>query len=171
MNQTENNRYWEKDNFLLFAKCLKMYSFFAFAFKVCKKGYYEKKKNISMGLKKQNFILISNSLMPAFKKFKAKNHEKMRKNENTNILHRFLAIAFFRGICLSRHQRIVNQQKILRFFTSKLIFFTKKFFGVIKALFANFKCKCEKNCTFSNILQKVKRYFFPNIYHSPFDSQ
>ena len=29
-NQTENDRYWQKNNFLLFAKCLKMYSFFAF---------------------------------------------------------------------------------------------------------------------------------------------
>ncbi len=27
-NQTENDRYWQKNNFLLFAKCLKMYSFF-----------------------------------------------------------------------------------------------------------------------------------------------
>jgi hypothetical protein len=36
-NQTENDRYWQKNNFLLFAKCLKMYSFFAFASKGCKK--------------------------------------------------------------------------------------------------------------------------------------
>jgi hypothetical protein len=35
-NQTENDRYWQKNNFLLFAKCLKMDSFFAFVFKVCK---------------------------------------------------------------------------------------------------------------------------------------
>ena len=42
-----------------------------------------------------------------------------------------------------------------------LIFFKKKFFGVIIALFAYFKCKCEKNCTFSIILQKVKSYFLP----------
>jgi hypothetical protein len=27
-NQTENDRYWQKNNFLLFAKCLKMDSFF-----------------------------------------------------------------------------------------------------------------------------------------------
>ncbi len=27
-NHTENDRYWQKNNFLLFAKCLKMYSFF-----------------------------------------------------------------------------------------------------------------------------------------------
>ncbi len=50
------------------------------------------------------------------------------------------------------------------------IFFKKKFFGVIIALFAHFKCKCENNCTYSNILQKVKSYFFGNIYQSPFDS-
>jgi hypothetical protein len=31
-NHTENDRYWQKNNFLLFAKFLKMYSFFAFAF-------------------------------------------------------------------------------------------------------------------------------------------
>ncbi len=27
-NHMENDRYWQKNNFLLFAKCLKMYSFF-----------------------------------------------------------------------------------------------------------------------------------------------
>jgi hypothetical protein len=27
-NQTENERYWQKNNSLLFAQCLKMYSFF-----------------------------------------------------------------------------------------------------------------------------------------------
>jgi hypothetical protein len=36
-NQTENDRYGQKSNFWLLAKCLKIYSFFAFAFKVCKK--------------------------------------------------------------------------------------------------------------------------------------
>jgi hypothetical protein len=29
-----------KNNFVLFAKCLKMYSFFEIAFKICKKCYY-----------------------------------------------------------------------------------------------------------------------------------
>jgi hypothetical protein len=29
-NHTENDRYWQKNRFLLFAKCLKMYSFFRF---------------------------------------------------------------------------------------------------------------------------------------------
>jgi hypothetical protein len=49
-----------------------MYSFFAFAIKVCKKCYYDPNifflKIINMGIKKtQNFMLILNSLMPAFK--------------------------------------------------------------------------------------------------------
>jgi hypothetical protein len=51
-----------------------------------------------------------------------------------------------------------------------VIFFKKKNVWVIIALFAILKCKCEKNGTFSNILQKVKSYFFANIYHSPCDS-
>ncbi len=41
-----------------------------------------------------------------------------------------------------------------------MIFFKEKNFWVIIALFAYFKCKCEKNYTFSNILQKEKSYFF-----------
>jgi hypothetical protein len=50
----------------------KIYSFFAFVFKVCKKCCYDPKififTNIYMGIKKtQNFMLISNSLMPSFK--------------------------------------------------------------------------------------------------------
>ncbi len=94
----------------------------------------------------------------------------MHKNENTKNSHSFLALDFSRGICLSRHQRIWNQQKILRFLLPILIFFKKKIFWVIIALFAFLKCKCEKNYAFSNILQKVKSYFFANIYHSPCDS-
>ncbi len=42
-----------------------------------------------------------------------------------------------------------------------ILLFKKKNFGVIIALFAILKCKCEKNFTFSNILQKVKTYFLP----------
>jgi hypothetical protein len=45
-NHTEKDRYWQKYNFLLFAKCLKMYSFFRICSycKVCKKCYYDPKK-------------------------------------------------------------------------------------------------------------------------------
>ena len=37
-------------------------------------------------------------------KLKAKNHEKMHKIENTQNSHSFLALAFFRGICLKVHK-------------------------------------------------------------------
>jgi hypothetical protein len=94
----------------------------------------------------------------------------MHKNENTQNSYSIFALAFFRVICLSRHQQILNQHKILRFFNTHIDIFQKKNLGVIIALFAILKCKCEKNCTFSNILQKVKSYFFANIYHSPCDS-
>ncbi len=63
-------------------------------------------------------------------KLKAKNHEKMHKNEKTQNSQSFLALAFFRGICLSRHQRIWNQHKILRVFDTPIdIFQEKKTFG------------------------------------------
>jgi hypothetical protein len=42
-NQIEIDTYCQKNNFLNFAKCSKMYSFFAFAFKVCKKCYFDQK--------------------------------------------------------------------------------------------------------------------------------
>jgi hypothetical protein len=113
--------------------------------------------------------------MPAFKsapkKVKSKNHEKMGKNENTQNSHSFLAIAFIRGICLSRYQRIWKQHKILRFFIPVLIFSTKKFFGsqITIALFAKLKANAKKLYNFKHFA-KSKKYFFANIYHSPFDS-
>jgi hypothetical protein len=128
-------------------------------------------KNINMGIKKtQNFMLILNSLMP-LTKVKSKKPRRNAQKRKYSKFAWFFGSSFFRGICLSRHQRIWNQHKILRFLIPILIFFKKNFFWVILALFSYFKCKCEKNCTFSNILKKVKRYFFANLYHSPFDSQ
>jgi hypothetical protein len=92
-NQTEIDRYWQKNNFLLFAKCLKMYILFAFAFKVCKKCIMTQKKiflkNINMGIKKaQNFMLISNSLVPAFRNApnKSQKQKAMKKCTKTKIL-------------------------------------------------------------------------------------
>jgi hypothetical protein len=40
--------------------------------------------------------------------------KKPRKNQNTQNSLSFLALTFFRGLCLSRHRRIWNQHKILR---------------------------------------------------------
>jgi hypothetical protein len=65
-----------------------------------------------MGIKKtQNFFADFKFVDAGFQKcslqkLKAKNHEKMHKNENTQNSHSFLALAFLRGICLRRHQRI-----------------------------------------------------------------
>ncbi len=64
-----------------------------------------------MGIKNPEFYADFKSVDAGFQKrpyqkLKAKNHEKMHKNENTPNSHRFFALAFFRGICLSRHQRI-----------------------------------------------------------------
>ncbi len=113
-----------KNDFFLFAKCLKIYRIFAFAFKVCKKWYYDPKnfflKNISTGIKKTRILCWVQILwcrlseMP-LTKGKSKKPRKMHKNENTQNSHSFLALAFFRGIYLSRHQQIWNQHKILRF--------------------------------------------------------
>jgi hypothetical protein len=68
-NHTENDRYWQKNNFLLFAKCLKMYSFFCICILRLQKVLYDPKKffleKYQYGYQKtQNFMLISNSLMP-----------------------------------------------------------------------------------------------------------
>jgi hypothetical protein len=62
-------------------------------------------KNIKMGIQKtQNFMLVSNSLMPAFKNaaknVKSQKNTEKAKNRNTQNFHSFLAIAYFRGICL-----------------------------------------------------------------------
>jgi hypothetical protein len=69
----ENDIYWQKNYFLLFAKCLKMYNFFPHLhFKIAKNAFMTQKifflKTINMGIKKtQNFMLISNLLMRAFR--------------------------------------------------------------------------------------------------------
>jgi hypothetical protein len=61
-----------KNNFLLLAKCLKMYSFLHLHLKYAKSAIMTQKifflKNINMGIKKtQNFMRNSNSLMPALR--------------------------------------------------------------------------------------------------------
>ncbi len=68
-NQTENDRYWQKNNFYFLQNVWKCTVFFAFAFKVYKKCYYDTKNfctaKYQHGYQKtQNFMLISNSLMP-----------------------------------------------------------------------------------------------------------
>ncbi len=114
-------------------------------------------KYIKMGIKKHRILYWFQIRWPQLSEMpltKVKSKKPRKNSQNTQNSHSFLALAFFRGICLSRHQWIRNQHKILHFLIPILIFFKKNFFGVIIALFAFFKCKCEKSCTFSNILQK-----------------
>ncbi len=74
----------------------------------------------------------------------------MHKNENTQNLQSFLAI------------------KILRFLVTQIDILQEKnvelYLHFLKTLNANAKK------TIHYIFQKVKSYFFANIYHSPFDS-
>jgi hypothetical protein len=55
-------------------------------------------------------MLISNSLMPATKmlpkKSKAKNHEKLHENENSQNSHSFLAKAFFKHLFKSESRNL-----------------------------------------------------------------
>ncbi len=94
-----------------FAKCSKMI-FSLLHLKFAKSAIMTKKKlggkNFNMGIKKtQHFLLVSNSLTAAFKNaLKQAKSNKTAKNAKKLNLNSFLAIDFFRGICLSRHQRI-----------------------------------------------------------------
>jgi hypothetical protein len=97
----------------------------------------------------QNFMLISNSLMPAFRRApkksqKQKTTKKCTKNENTQNSHSFLALALFRGICLSRHQRIWNQHKILRYFDTHIDIFQENFFLGHNSTFWNLKMQMRQ---------------------------
>ncbi len=84
----------------------------------------------------------------------------MHKNENTQNSHSFLALAFFRGICLSRHQRIWNQHKILRFLDILIYwYFSKKFWGH-NSTFCNLKMQMRKKLYIFEHFAKSKNLFF-----------
>ncbi len=67
------------------------------------------------------------------------------------------------GAFLSRHNETEISINFCVFWIPILIFFKKKIVCVHNSTFCilYFKCKCEKTCTFSNILQKVKSNFLP----------
>ncbi len=123
-NHTENDRYWQKIILLLFAKCLKCTVFSHLPFKIAKSAIMTPKifflKNIKMGIKKRRILCWIQicwcrlSEMPLTKVI-SKKPQKNAQKRNTQNSHSSLALAFFRGICLSRHQRIWNQHTILRF--------------------------------------------------------
>jgi hypothetical protein len=84
----------------------------------------------------------------------------MHKNENTQNSHSFLALAFFRGICLSRHQRIWNQHKILRFFDTHIDIFQEKNFLGHNSTFCNLKMQMRKKLYIFKHFAKSKKLFF-----------
>ncbi len=137
-------------------------------FKIAKSAIMTQKifflKIIIMGIKNmQNFMLISNSLMlsemPLTKVKKQKTTKKCTKTKKLKI-----PIVFWLQLFLGTFVQVgINEFEIsikfCVFLIPILIFFKKKIFWVIIALFAILKCKCGKNCTFSNILQKSKKLF------------
>jgi hypothetical protein len=80
-----------------------------------------------------------------------------KKPKNTLNSYIFLALAFFRGICLSRH-RIWNQDKILCFLDTHIDIFN--FFLVKRALFAILKWKWEKNVHFQIFCKNKSNFLF-----------
>ncbi len=100
-SKTENDRYWQKKLFTLLQNVWKCTVFFAFPFKVCKKCYYDPKISwkISIWEKTQNFMLISNSMMPAFKnvpiKVKSKKPWKNAQKRKHSNFEEFFGSSFF----------------------------------------------------------------------------
>ncbi len=84
----------------------------------------------------------------------------MHKNKNSQNSHSFLALAFFRDICLSRHQRIWNQHKILRFFDTHIDIFQEKNFLGRNSTFGNLKMQMRKKLYIFKHFAKSKKLFF-----------
>jgi len=66
--------------------------------------------------------------MYSFFAFAFKISTKMHKNENTQNSNSFWLLLFFRGICLSRRQRIWNKHNILRLLVTQGDISKEKFF-------------------------------------------
>jgi hypothetical protein len=136
-----------------------MYSFSAFAFKIFKMYFYDPKifflENINIGIQKTQNFLISNSLMPTSTNAPKKGYSQ----KTMRILSIFVFVQFFVVFCFylllgTFLKAGINEIEISVKFCVCLIpislYFKKKKFWVIIALFANFKCKCEKNYIFKH---------------------
>ncbi len=101
-------------------------------------------------------MLITNSLMQASKnsqkKLKAKKHENLHKNEESQNLHSFWAIAF-KGHWFKSPSRNLKSAKNSAFF-GYMDILHEKIFGFIIALFANFTCICGKTVHFQTFFKK-----------------
>ncbi len=84
----------------------------------------------------------------------------MHKNENTQNSHSFLALAFFRGISESRHHRIWNQHKILRYFDTHIDIFQEKNFLGHYSTFWILKMQMRNKLYIFRHFAKSKKLFF-----------
>jgi hypothetical protein len=112
--------------------------FFAFAFKVCKKCYYDPKhfflEKYQCGYRKNaefyaDFKFVDANLNKCpLKKLEQKNHANLEYFRFCAYFRGFLLLTFVRGISESLHQWIWNQHKILRFFDTQIDIFHEKIF-------------------------------------------
>ncbi len=164
-NHTENDRYWQKNNFVLFAKFLKMYSFFRICILRLQKVLLWPKKffswKISIWVPKKRRILCWFQIrwcrpkqMP-LKKASAKKLCEFWVFSFLCIFRCFLLLTFVRVISESWHQRIWNQHKILCFFDTHIDIFQEKNFLGHNSTFCNLKMQMRK-----------KRYIFKHFVNS-----
>ncbi len=153
-HHTENDRYCQKNNFLLFAKCLKMYSFFCICILRLQKVLLWPKNffgwKISIWVSKKGRILCWFQIhwcrltqMP-LKKLEPKNYAIFEYFRFCAFFRGFLLLTFVRGISESRHQQIWNQHKILRFFDTHIDIFQEKNFLGHNSTFCNLKMQMRK---------------------------
>ncbi len=134
-NTAENDRYWQKNNFLLFEKCLKMYSFFRIL--RLQKVLLWPQKNFS--LKISIWVWKKRRILCWFQirwwRLKQMHLKKVRAKyfRFCAFFRGCLLLTFVRGISESQHQRIWNQNKILPFFDTQLKF--GGFFSILPKTF------------------------------------
>jgi hypothetical protein len=104
------------------------------------------------------------------KKARAKNYANFENFRFCAFFHGFLLFTFVRGISESRHQRIGNQHKILRFFDTHIDIFHEKKFLRHNSTFCILKMQMRKKLYIFKHFAKSKKLFFGNIYQFPFDS-
>jgi hypothetical protein len=139
-----------------------MYSFFTFAFKVCKKCYYEKYQYGSQ--KRRFYAVILNLLMPSSTNASKKSYSQIYcicelwVFSFFHIFSWFFAFNFL-GVFLKPASTNLN--------SGFFYIFPQQNFYIIISLFAKFKFKCEKIVHFQTFCKKL---LFAHIYHPPFDS-
>ncbi len=93
-------------------------------------------------------------------KVKSKKPRKNAQKRKYSKFASFLALPFFRGISESRHQRIWNQHKILRFFDTHIDIFQVKNFLGHNSTFWILKMQMRKKLYIFKHFAKSKKLFF-----------